>query len=100
VQSQLAIASGLDQIEIGGGRRRPAEFHRIRAALKLRAGEGKYAEVDLRRALEIARQQEAMSLELRAARNLTRMLASRGERQKAEDLLAPIYDWFTEGFDL
>ena len=57
------------------------------------------AEADLRRALEIARQQEALSLELRAARDLASMLAERGERQEAHDLLAPVYGWFTEGFD-
>jgi predicted ATPase len=49
--------------------------------------------------LEIARQQEARSLELRAARDLASRLAGRGEGQQAHDLLAPVYHWFTEGFD-
>ena len=49
-------------------------------------------------ALNIARQQEAPSLELRAARDLASMLAERGERQQAPDLLAPVYGGFTEGF--
>ena len=49
--------------------------------------------------LRIARQQEALSLELRAARDLASMLAERGERQQAADLLAPVYAGFTEGFD-
>ena len=57
-----------------------------------------YPEADLRAALTIARQQEAPSLELRAARDLASMLAERGERQQAADLLAPVYDAFTEGF--
>jgi predicted ATPase len=56
-------------------------------------------EADLRRALEIARQQEALSLQLRAARDLATLWAERGERQRAEDLLAPTYGAFTEGFD-
>jgi predicted ATPase len=78
-----------------------AELHRMRAVLGLRDGaSGRDAdEADLRHALEIARQQEARSLELRAARDLASMLAGRGERQQAHDLLAPVYDWFTEGFD-
>ena len=53
----------------------------------------------LKRALEIARQQQAPSLQLRAARDLARLWAERGERQQAADLLAPIYGAFTEGFD-
>ena len=71
------------------------------AVLGLRDGtSGRDAdEADLRHALEIARQQEARSLELRAARDLASMLAGRGERQQAHNLLAPVYGWFTEGFD-
>jgi predicted ATPase len=78
-----------------------AELHRKRAALLLCAGAGGRgaAEVDLRRALEIARQQKAKSLELRAARDFARVMAERGERQQATDLLAPVYGRFTEGFD-
>jgi predicted ATPase len=56
-------------------------------------------EADLRRDLEIARQQQARSLELRAARDLASVLAARGERRQAHDLLAPANEWFTEGFD-
>ena len=79
-----------------------AELHRMRAVLLLcadGAGERDAAEADLRRALEIARQQEALSLQLRAARDLARLLAERGERQQAADLLAAVYREFTEGFD-
>ncbi|MBM3522150.1 MAG: adenylate cyclase [Alphaproteobacteria bacterium] len=78
-----------------------AELHRTRAALSLRAGEDQRdaAEADLRRALAIAREQEAPSLQLRAARDLARLLAERGERRQAHDLLAPIHARFTEGFD-
>jgi class 3 adenylate cyclase/predicted ATPase len=78
-----------------------AELHRIRAAMLLRtdATQRRVAEADLSRALEIARQQEALSLQLRAARDLAQMLAEQGERQQAADLLIPVYNKFTEGFD-
>ena len=78
-----------------------AELHRARASLLLSAdsSQSDAAEADLRRALDIARQQAALSLQLRAARDLASLLAGRGERQEAADLLAPIYAAFTEGFD-
>ena len=57
------------------------------------------AETWLRRALDVARRQEAKSLELRAAMSLARLWQQQGKRAAARDLLAPIYGWFTEGFD-
>jgi predicted ATPase len=57
------------------------------------------AETSFRRALEIARRQQAKSWELRAATSLARLWGERGRRAEARDLLAPVYDWFTEGFD-
>jgi predicted ATPase len=53
----------------------------------------------LQRALDVARRQEAKSLELRAAMSLSRLWQQQGKRQEAHDLLAPIYGWFSEGFD-
>jgi predicted ATPase len=53
----------------------------------------------LRRALDVAQRQEAKSLELRAAMSLGRLWQQQGKRTDAYDLLAPIYGWFTEGFD-
>ena len=50
-------------------------------------------------ALRIARSQQAKSYELRAATSLARLWGERGRRIEASDLLAPIYGWFTEGFD-
>ena len=50
-------------------------------------------------ALSIARRQEAKSLELRAAMSLSRLWQQQGKRTDAYELLAPIYGWFTEGFD-
>ena len=57
------------------------------------------AETWLQRALDVARRQEAKSLELRAARSLARLWQQQGKRAEARDLLAPTYGWFTEGFD-
>jgi predicted ATPase len=53
----------------------------------------------LQRALDVARRQEAKSLELRAAMSLSRLWQQQGKRQEAHDLLAEVYGWFTEGFD-
>jgi predicted ATPase len=53
----------------------------------------------LQRALDVARGQEAKSLELRAAMSLARLWQQQGRRAEAQALLAPIYAWFTEGFD-
>jgi predicted ATPase len=57
------------------------------------------AEACFRRATDIARTQGARSLELRATTSLARLLAEQGKRRQAQDLLAPIHGWFTEGFD-
>jgi len=57
------------------------------------------AETCFQQALTIARRQQAKSWELRAAMSLARLWQQQGQQQKARDLLAPIYGWFTEGFD-
>jgi predicted ATPase len=59
----------------------------------------KEAESSLRRAIEIAHEQNARTLELRATMSLARLLASNGHHYEAQDVLAEIYNWFTEGFD-
>ena len=51
------------------------------------------------RTLEVARQQQAKSWELRAAMSMARLWRDQGKRDEACDLLAPVYGWFTEGFD-
>jgi len=53
----------------------------------------------LQRALDVARRQEAKSLELRAAMSLSRLWQQQGKQAAAGALLAPLYGWFTEGFD-
>jgi predicted ATPase len=57
------------------------------------------AESYFNRALAVARQQQAKSWELRAAINMARLWRDQGKRNKARRLLAPLYGWFTEGFD-
>jgi predicted ATPase len=78
-----------------------AELHRIQGELLLvHAAEnhGK-AEASFQQALLVARHQQAKSLELRAAMSLARLWQHQGKRAAAHELLAPLYGWFTEGFD-
>jgi predicted ATPase len=88
-------------VEETGERYVEAEIRRLQGNLLLaQAGnDSTAAERSYLKALEVARSQEARSLELRAACDLARLWAERGERGRAADLLAPIYGWFTEGFD-
>jgi predicted ATPase len=78
-----------------------AEVHRLRGVLLLRQPGTPPAEAEawLQRALDVARRQQAKSLELRAAMSLARLWQQQGKRAEARELLAPIYGWFTEGFD-
>jgi predicted ATPase len=57
------------------------------------------AEAFFERALTVAREQQAKSWELRAAMNMARLWRDQGKPQQARELLAPVYEWFTEGFD-
>src|SRR5262249_34054841 len=78
-----------------------AEVCRLRGVLLLQQPGTPQAEAEawLQRALDVARHQEAKSLELRAAMSLSRLWQQQGKRQEAHDLLAEVYAWFTEGFD-
>jgi predicted ATPase len=78
-----------------------AEVCRLRGVLLLRQTETQQAEAEtwLQRALTVAHRQEAKSLELRAAMSLAKLWQSQNKRKDAYDLLAPVYNWFTEGFD-
>jgi predicted ATPase len=57
------------------------------------------AETYFERALAVARKQQAKSWELRAAMSMARLWRDQGKKQQAHDLLAPVYGWFTEGFN-
>jgi predicted ATPase len=78
-----------------------AEIHRTAGEIALMSPEpdAAKAQVHFERAITIARAQKAKSWELRAATSLARLWRDHGKRQQARDLLAPIYRWFTEGFD-
>jgi predicted ATPase len=77
-----------------------AALHRMRGELLLGLGEKGQAEAELVRALAVARSQEARMWELRSATSLARLWRSQGRRTAARNLLAPVYDWFTEGCDI
>ena len=94
VERALAISAD------GGHSIMDAELHRLKGELIQGLGAAEdVVEGHLQRALEIARRQSARSLELRAAMSLARLWRGRGKKAEARDLLAPIYAWFTEGFD-
>ena len=95
------LAEALARVEATGERWFEAELHRLRgeALLGASAADRAEAEACFRKALDVAREQGAKWWELRAATSLARLWAEHGERRKAHDLLAPIYGWFTEGFD-
>ena len=75
-----------------------AELNRLKGQLLLRQGQSEAAEELYRKALAIAGEQEAKLWELRAAASLARLRRNQ-DQAAARDLLAPIYSWFTEGFD-
>jgi predicted ATPase len=96
-----ALAEAQTLIEQHEERCWEAEVCRLRGVLLLRQMGTPQAEAEawLQRSLDVARRQEAKSLELRAAMSLCRLWQQQGKRAEARELLAPIYGWFTEGFD-
>ncbi len=95
------LAEAYELIQQNGERLWEAEVHRLYGELLQQQSVANAAEAErwLHQALKIARQQRAKSLELRAATCLAKWWQSQGERQAAYDLLAPVYEGFTEGFD-
>jgi predicted ATPase len=86
-------------IDDSGDRWVAPELHRIKGELYRSAGCSEVAERCLKEALESARMQKARLLELRAAMSLARLWRDQGKPNQARELLAPVYGWFTEGFD-
>jgi class 3 adenylate cyclase/predicted ATPase len=76
-----------------------AEMHRLSGRLLAARGQHDESEACFRCAIEVSRGQSAKTLELRAATSLARLWSDRGRNVEARDLLAPVYGWFTEGFD-
>jgi len=113
-----ALAEALDFVDRTGERFYEAELHRLKGELLLKKSESRIqnlestpqrltpstqaeaeAEAYFLKAIEIARYQQAKSLELRAATSLARLWQHQGKKAEARQLLAEIYNWFTEGFD-
>ncbi len=96
-----SIGEAITAMETGKEKWCEAEVHRIAGEIALRAPEPDAAKAKacFERALAVARKQQAKSWELRTAMSMARLLRDQGKRDMARDLLAPIYGWFTEGFD-
>jgi predicted ATPase len=98
------IIVGLWLLRKGCGQRPgygPNELNRVAWEIALQSSEPDAAKAHayFGRALTVARRQQAKSWELRASMSLARLWRSRGKVQQARELLAPVYGWFTEGFD-
>jgi class 3 adenylate cyclase/predicted ATPase len=95
------IDDAIDKVERSKEKWCEAEVHRIAGeiALKSLAPDTEKAENYFDRALAVARQQQTKSWELRAAMSMARLWRNQGKPQQARELLAPVYGWFTEGFD-
>jgi class 3 adenylate cyclase/predicted ATPase len=95
------LGDALDRVARGGRRWLEPELHRLKGELLLALPKADSAEAEarFREAIAGARERDARMLELRAATSLAGLWRDQGERQKVRDLLAPIYGWFTEGFE-
>jgi predicted ATPase len=95
------LAEALTLVGTTGERWYESELYRLQGTLLLQQSSDNQAEADacFHHALDIARTQQAKSFELRTATSLARLWQQQGKRQAAHDLLAPVYNWFTEGFD-
>jgi predicted ATPase len=96
-----ALAEALLLTDKTGDRWFEAELYRLKGALLLQQNSDNQADAEtcFHHALEIARTQQAKSFELRTTTSLARLWQQQGKHREAHDLLAPIYHWFTEGFD-
>jgi predicted ATPase len=87
--------------DITGERWYEPELYRLKGELLLQQSSNNQADAEtcFHHALDVAHNQQGKSLELRAATSLARLWQQQGKRQEAHHLLAPVYGWFTEGFD-
>jgi predicted ATPase len=95
------LAEALTAVHKTGERQHEAELYRLKGELLLTQAvpDAQEAESCLRQAVDVACQQQVKSLELRAVMSLSRLWQRQGKCTEAAELLAPIYGWFTEGFD-
>jgi predicted ATPase len=107
-QAMRVLDEAFDAVHKTDERMWEAELHRLQGeCVLMQAGNSQQtrgnghleAETCFQQALDVARHQHAKSLELRAATSLARLWQQQDKRQDAYDLLAPVYEWFTEGFD-
>jgi predicted ATPase len=98
-ETSTLLDDALQIAERTGERWFAAELNRHKGHLLLRQGHSDAAEQLYRKALRIAQEQAAKLWELRAAVSLARLWKEQSRRAEARDLLAPVYSWFTEGFD-
>ena len=99
-ESLRVIEETLLHVDRTGARVNEAELHRLKGELLLQhtGPDTSQAETCFYKALNVAQSQHAKSWELRAAMSLARLWQAQDKRQEAYDLLAPVYEWFTEGF--
>jgi predicted ATPase len=96
-----ALAEALTLADTTGERWYEPELYRLKGKLLLQQNSDNQADAEtcFQQAIAIAQNQQAKSFELRAATSLAHLWQQQGKRQEAHDLLAPVYGWFTEGFD-
>jgi predicted ATPase len=99
VQGLNSLAEAAHIVETTDERYQESDLHRVRGELLNATGDRAAAEQSYCQALAIAARQTAKTFELGAATSLARLWRDQGKRTEARDLLAPIYSWFTEGFD-
>jgi len=93
------LTEAANLVEASQVRWHEAELHRVRGELLVAMHQPAAAEDSFRDAIAVAQHQSAKLWELHAAMSLARLWRDQGKRAEARDLLAPIYDWFTEGFE-
>ena len=95
------LTEALTLMDTTGERWYAPELYRLKGALLLQQSADNQADAEtcFQQAMAIAQNQQAKSWELRATTSLARLWQQQGKRQEAHDLLAPVYHWFTEGFD-
>jgi predicted ATPase len=100
-KARRSVDEAMTMIETTGEGWLEAEVNRIAGEIALKSPEANAAKAEgyFERSLAVARQQEAKSWELRAAMSMARLWRDQGKQDEARDLLAPVYGWFTQGFD-
>jgi tetratricopeptide (TPR) repeat protein len=98
-EALAAVKDGREAQEESGCLRWEAELHRLEGIALCGLNQLEEGQIALEEALRVARKQQARSYELRAAASLARLWGEQRQRAEAHNILAPIYGWFTEGFD-